>query len=328
MMHHTKHLLTNPRSILWLSALLAVGASGWGCSSSSSQGSDSATGGLKFGTGGRSAGGGAGSGADAGDATDPGDGGKSTGTGGSVTGMGGSVSTAGTATTGTTACDNGIDDDGDGLIDGFDPECTGPLDDDEGTFATGIPGDNKDPKWQDCFFDGNSGAGNDSCRYATGCLTGELAQTDPDCVVSDSCIKFCARLTQNGCDCFGCCTVQLPDGSTLDVSASATCSVANVSDPKACPRCTKSTQCGNDCGECELCAGKTLSDLPASCTPPSGTGGTTGAGGTTGTGGKSTGGAGGTTHTCDGGETICGPGLAPCSSTEYCSFGCCIPAIR
>src|SRR5262245_10911807 len=40
------------------------------------------------------------------------------------------------------ACSNGIDDDGDGLVDGFDPECTGPLDNDEGSFATGIPGDN------------------------------------------------------------------------------------------------------------------------------------------------------------------------------------------
>ncbi len=39
-----------------------------------------------------------------------------------------------------------MDNDGDGLVDGFDPECTGPFDDDEATFATGIPGDNKDPR--------------------------------------------------------------------------------------------------------------------------------------------------------------------------------------
>ena len=44
------------------------------------------------------------------------------------------------------ACSDGMDNDGDGLVDGFDPECTGPFDDDEATFATGIPGDNKDPR--------------------------------------------------------------------------------------------------------------------------------------------------------------------------------------
>src|SRR6185295_17575680 len=36
-------------------------------------------------------------------------------------------------------CDNGKDDDGDGLSDGFDPECTGPYDDDETSFSTGSP---------------------------------------------------------------------------------------------------------------------------------------------------------------------------------------------
>ncbi|HWA72704.1 MAG TPA: hypothetical protein VG937_10225 [Polyangiaceae bacterium] len=340
---------TKPQSILWLSALIAVGACSWACSSSSSNDAGSSKGGNSSASGGRTGTSGTTSGADAGQGNDagengnPGNGGSSTGAGGKATAGGSSTSAggsanAGSSSTGTTACDNGKDDDGDGLIDGFDPECTGPLDNDEGTFATGIPGDNKDPKWQDCFFDGNSGAGDDSCRYATGCLTGELAQDDPDCVVSDTCIKFCARLTQNGCDCFGCCTVQLPDGSTVDVSTAATCSVANVADEKACPRCTKNTQCGNTCGECELCAGKTLSDLPASCTPPKGTGGApssggaTGKGGTTGNGGTAQGGVGGTTggvtQTCDSGEQICGPGHAACPDAQYCSFGCCIPAIR
>ena len=44
------------------------------------------------------------------------------------------------------ACSDGLDNDGDGLVDGFDPECTSPFDNDEGSFATGIPGDNVDPK--------------------------------------------------------------------------------------------------------------------------------------------------------------------------------------
>ena len=132
-----------------------------------------------------------------------------------ASGTTGSSGSAGSSTggadwcgTGGCICNNGLDDDGDGLIDGLDPECTGPLDNDEGTFSTGIPGDNRDPKWQDCFFDGNSGAGDDRCRYATECLYGTLSQDDPDCETSQACIDYCRRLTPNGCDCFGCCTVQ------------------------------------------------------------------------------------------------------------------------
>src|SRR5262245_35450420 len=78
-------------------------------------------------------------------------------------------------------CSNCKDDDGDKLIDGFDPECTGPLDNDEMTFATGIPGDNKDPVEQDCFFDGNSGAGNDGCNVHVCCLLD--AKTVAECPI-------------------------------------------------------------------------------------------------------------------------------------------------
>ncbi|HYP88299.1 MAG TPA: hypothetical protein VEQ59_09095, partial [Polyangiaceae bacterium] len=145
----------------------------------------------------------------------------------------GASSSGGSVSAGNSACSNGLDDDGDGLIDGFDPECTGAADDDEGTFATGIPGDNRDPKWQDCFFDGNSGAGDDGCRYATGCLTGDLDRDDKACALTDACIEFCAPLVPNGCDCFGCCTVQAPGGDTVDVETSASCSVDRLGDTDA-----------------------------------------------------------------------------------------------
>ncbi|MFZ5896226.1 MAG: hypothetical protein ACOY0T_34545 [Myxococcota bacterium] len=232
--------------------------------------------------------------------------------GGGNAGMTGTGSTGGT-TSAITACSDGADNDGDGLIDGFDPECTGGSDNDEATYATGIPGDNRDPKWQDCFFDGNSGAGDDHCRYSTDCLTGKLPATDPDCIVSDACIKFCKPLTPNGCDCFGCCTLEMANGSTVDVTLTPTCSVATANDTSACPRCTKTTTCGNECGECELCPGKTLADLPATCsevptdgTPPPPP-----------------------TQTCDNGEQVCGPDLPACQGTSsYCSFGCCIAVIR
>src|SRR5262245_12316464 len=42
-------------------------------------------------------------------------------------------------------CSDCFDNDGDGKADGFDPECSGPNDDREDSFATGLPGDNIDP---------------------------------------------------------------------------------------------------------------------------------------------------------------------------------------
>ncbi len=218
-------------------------------------------------------------------------------------------------------CNNGLDDDGDGTIDGFDVECTGGIDDDEETFATGIPGDNRDPKWQDCFFDGNSGHGDDRCRYPTECLTGELAQDDPACAITQSCLDNCFPRTPNGCDCFGCCAVQLPGGGEVHVTLGDSCSLAKIGDEEACPVCVPSDACNNECGECELCPGKTAADLPASCTPtdppveepedpnpnpdpepdPE--------------------------PTCDGGRTVCTE-LADCPMGEFCSLGCCLTVIK
>src|SRR5688572_29043604 len=62
--------------------------------------------------------------------------GGSLGTGGSVVGSGGTLGTELCGDAGC-ACSNGLDDDDDGFADGLDAECTGPYDDDEGTFATG-----------------------------------------------------------------------------------------------------------------------------------------------------------------------------------------------
>jgi hypothetical protein len=232
-------------------------------------------------------------------------------------------------------CADGIDNDNDGTIDGFDVECTGANDNDEGTFATGIPGDNVDPKWQDCFYDGNSGGGDDGCRYSTKCLTGELPQDDKDCAQSQRCIDFCMQRTPNGCDCFGCCTLGTKDGMSVDVVLDAKCDPEDLS---TCRTCTKSADCANECAECELCPGKTAADLPASCTPPTGSGGTSGGGGAGGTsggggaGGTSSGGGGATgSGGTTGGTPYCANGTAcasqsDCAAIEYCSFGCCILA--
>lgn len=203
-------------------------------------------------------------------------------------------------------CSDGIDNDGDGQIDGFDAECTGPYDNDEGSYATGIPGDNVDEAWQDCFFDGNSGAGDDGCRYRHGCLTGELPPEHRDCQVSARCIEFCAPRTPNGCDCFGCCDVTSSDGSIVSIQLVEGCSLENVDDETACPRCTRSTACDNECGTCELCPGRTAEDLPAECYPPDTDGGMP-------------------MYTCDEG-TVCAS-TADCPLDYYCQLGCCAPTL-
>jgi hypothetical protein len=299
-----------------IGSALAWGLIASACSSGSKSNAGGTGGGGDSGSGASSSGGSSKGGSSNGGTSN---GGSSGSTNGGTSGTAGS--TAGTSGAdwcgdGGCICSNGEDDDGDGFIDGFDPECTGPLDNDEGSFSTGIPGDNRDPKWQDCFYDGNSGAGDDGCRYSTDCLYGTLEQDDPDCVQSQECIDFCRRLVPNGCDCFGCCTVRDTNGDELDISIGASCSLDNLDDEDACPRCEKATDCNNDCGECELCLGKTLEDLPPSCNmvPDGGTydGGTY---------------DGGTGNTCDNGEIVCSTDM-PCPGELYCSFGCCIEVVH
>ncbi len=173
------------------------------------------------------------------------------------------------------ACGDTMDNDGDGNTDLLDPECTGPCDDDEATFQTGIPGDNMDCK-QDCFFDGNSGQGDDGCIWDLRCdpenpganvgceYTGgnncnnQPPNQDPDCVM------FCEQYVPPGCDCFGCCTVDTPDGPVdIFLNSGPDCSLANLD---ACQPCTSQiTDCGNPCLplECKICFGQT--EPPEGC---------------------------------------------------------------
>jgi hypothetical protein len=236
--------------------------------------------------------------------------------GGATSSGNGGSGTAGAGAVPLGVCANGEDDDGDGLIDGFDPECTGATDNDEGSFATGIPGDNRDPKWQDCFFDGNSGAGDDGCRYHTDCLYGEVDQNNANCQLTEQCVDFCRELTPNGCDCFGCCTVQGADGSNVDIMLQPACSLDKVDDEDVCPRCTKTTACENTCGRCELCPGKTEEDLPDDCTPdppdPPPDGGTPPDPPPS--------------YTCEGSE-VCSETIL-CPAGKYCQLGCCMVVVR
>jgi hypothetical protein len=263
-------------------------------------------------------------------------GGLKTGTGRNQYGTGGAGANAG-CIPGGAQCNNCIDDDHDGLADYEDPECVGPLDNDEGSFATGINGDNMDACRQDCFFDGDSGMGNDHCLWQLKCDplstggscpydAGYAASHQTECSTSASqsqqCIDSCRRLVPNGCDCFGCCAI--PGGPTIRLAA--TCTAAKFNDPVACPRCTQVTQCANPCGHCEICIGKPT--LPADCTASTPDGGATGGGGAGGSGPDS-----GTTSEppqCDGENPIpCGPGTNTpangCPVGQGCLTGCCFP---
>lgn len=203
-------------------------------------------------------------------------------------------------------CNNCVDDDDDGLVDGHDVECTGPEDDREDSFATGIPGDNVDPILQDCFFDGNSGEGEDGCFRPTCCLTEGDTDTcpppgpSPTCEVSQECIDFCAPLTPPGCDCFGCCTL-CNDTGCYDIAtglAGDECTSDNLDDETACPRCVKATDCtGGDCTleQCILCPGQTEEDLPDTCEG----------------------------QACPDGDTPCDDN-GDCAADQFCSNGCCI----
>jgi hypothetical protein len=208
-------------------------------------------------------------------------------------------------------CNNGIDDDNDSTIDGFDPECTGPFDDDESSFATGKSEVGKNI-CQDCFFDNNSGHGDDGCQYHSDCLLGNSpsaiasSECPTDCTVTDQCIDTCLPRTPNGCDCFGCCEVTKEDKSRITVRIVETCSLAVIDDPDACPRCVQSQDCRNECGLCELCPGKPIEALPGLCKDKL----------------EET----GTGYSCDQGEQVCSATI-PCKDNEYCYQGCCLPVI-
>jgi hypothetical protein len=277
-----------------------------------------------------------------------------TGGSGAAAGSGGSGGAAGSAGTGGAGAEGGVggsgggaecvpvacngqsfqcgdcrDNDQDGSVDAFDPECLGPCDDEEDSFYGGIPG-NSTPCRQDCYFDNDSGSGNDDCYWSHRCDPLSVAPDyppsgdarcdyDPTTTVpgssamcaelsttqSQRCQETCQPLTPNGCDCFGCC--ELPYGSGIHVFIGAnsggvgTCDLASAGDPTRCPRCRPVRGCFNPCDPCEVCVGRPPGDR-GSCTD-----------------------AGDEPQNCAPGRTPCGrPGQAPCGPNQYCITGCCI----
>ena len=156
-------------------------------------------------------------------------------------------------------CDNCLDDDDDGRRDGDDNECTGPYDDDEGSFRTIFFDDDLQPVLE-CFFDDTTGAGDDQCFRHVCCA---LGYTDPaDCPISAqtfqpeecddpqraACLAFCEPLTPPTCDCFGCCTIcDDAGGACRDImirpAVAPNCDASTYADTAACPACVKTADC-------------------------------------------------------------------------------------
>jgi hypothetical protein len=240
-------------------------------------------------------------------------------------------------------CGDLIDNDGDALVDYQDPDCLGPCDDTEDSYYGGIPGQAGPACFVDCYFDQDSGAGNDDCYWSHKCDPNEVAPTyypespagagcaydeaamipgTPDgcaelfATQSQQCNDYCGPLTPNGCDCFGCCELPAGSGKTVWLgsdddgiqSNGGTCDLASVDDPTKCQPCLQVAACKNDCEPCELCIGKPT--LPPEC----------GSGGAGGTGGSGTG-----CPECPAGVEPCGvPGCSDaCPAGYYCTTGCC-----
>jgi hypothetical protein len=200
-------------------------------------------------------------------------------------------------------CGDTLDNDMDGLIDLDDPECTTPCDDDESSFQTNLPGQNEDCK-SDCYFDENSGSGDDQCDWNLQCDSespGGLIGCPYDenanacgAGVPEMCLEICVPLVPNGCDCFGCCEIE---GQMIYLDGSPDCRLDNLD---ACQSCTFNELCPNTCEpeNCEVCFGQDPDDLPPECMEPE-----------------------------------CPDGVVPCFDEsdcevgEFCSTGCCVQIV-
>ena len=226
-------------------------------------------------------------------------------------------------------CGDCMDNDGDCKIDSGDDQCLGPCDNTEDSFYGGIPGQ-KGPKCDvDCYFDQDSGHGNDNCYWDHRCdsleaspnyypeswngascaydptfkLTPTLSCPQAQTTQSQVCTNYCGPLVPNGCDCFGCCQIPVPNTSTTvtvwlgseDGNGNGSCNINSLTNPAKCEPCTQvQGACLNTCDHCELCVGKTT--LPPDCV----------------------------SQVCPAGKQACGlPGQAACPTGATCITGCC-----
>lgn len=185
------------------------------------------------------------------------------------------------------ACEDGLDNDGDGTSDGLDTDCTSPIDDDEAELGIGSLRPNT---CMDCFFDANEGT-DDGCRYPESCRASGVPSVCGVCDAAPECEASCRPLVPNGCDCFGCCTVE-HEGASRDVVLIEGCTADRLDDPERCPSCVMAAWCRNTCERCEWCPGR--ASLPEDCVP-----------------------------SCADGERPC-QSSAECAATDACVMGCCL----
>jgi hypothetical protein len=247
-------------------------------------------------------------------------------------------------------CGDCMDNDGDGLVDSMDPDCLGACQNNESGFQGNIPGQNNAPCKSDCYWDQDTGSGNDSCYWDHQCDPFEqgpppatnpeigctynhnthvggapvpAGQNDCDYLLMSQpslCTSFCKPLTPNGCDCFGCCENPYDKGhyvyaGSVNAAGQGTCKAdqTTLMDPTLCKPCTPVPGCQNTCAHCEICFGG--APLPADCyqSSPDMAGAP-----------PSTDMAQPPPQQCPPGAQACGlPGQAPCPSGQYCYTGCC-----
>lgn len=203
------------------------------------------------------------------------------------------------------SCGDCLDNDGDGRVDSDDQDCLGPCDNTEsGALTLGIPGGNNAPCKADCYFDQDTGTGNDDCYWDHSCdpksvapnyypeshlgnrcayvsnpatygVGGGLTCTTAQMGQSATCKNICGVLTPNACDCFGCCAIGPQANTTttpkqgiwlgsLDANKVASCTFNTLSDPSKCHPCTIVEACYKGCGKCQFCLG----DPPNKVFPP------------------------------------------------------------
>ena len=153
-------------------------------------------------------------------------------------------------------CNDGIDNNVNGLVDLTDWYCKSADDNDESSFHSSVAGDDLNtPAALDCWFDTNSGSGDDGCSIHACCDIDGACPADllpaqfnaNQCTPSGACVANCAPQTKPGCDCFGCCEICTPQNGCLNVFVnpvvSPACTIETLGDPASCRRCVQNAAC-------------------------------------------------------------------------------------
>lgn len=170
------------------------------------------------------------------------------------------------------ACGDCVDNDQDGLVDLDDPDCLGECQNAEDTFFGSVVDPNPGRCALDCYFDDDSGFGNDGCTWSHHCdplsvapgypPSGESCAYAPEEPIlgasglacetaaasqSETCLETCLPRTPKGCDCFGCCLFPDAPGpvwiGSRDAENRPTCTRDAVADETRCRPCTQVASC-------------------------------------------------------------------------------------